>query len=145
LKRHVTSRSFPKKAISFPEYACSRVMLWHDSGEIESKSSFDWLPRSAVLPTQLMRVFCENYAWTSRITRGHTRRENYQCLSDLECEIKQYKSKDIILIVWKIIGTLGIYLQNGMVFMNDFLSIYSTSIFIVCGNDGVTSSVFIPW
>ena len=21
--------------ISFPEYACSRVMLWHDSGEIE--------------------------------------------------------------------------------------------------------------
>jgi hypothetical protein len=45
--------------------------------------------------------------------------------------IKQYKSKDIILIVWKMIGTLGIYLQNGMVFMNDFLSIYSMSILYV--------------
>ena len=33
-------------------------------GEIESKSLFDWLPRSSMLPTQLMRVFCENYAWT---------------------------------------------------------------------------------
>ena len=64
----------------------------------------------------------------ARITRGHTRRENYQCLSDLECEIKQYKSKDIILIVWTSIGTLDIYLQNGIVFMNDFLSIYSMSI-----------------
>ena len=41
---------------------------------------------------------------------------------------KQYKSKDIILIGCKSIGTLGIYLQNRMVFMNDFLSIYSTSI-----------------
>ena len=35
----------------------------------------------------------------ARIRRGHTRRENYQCLSDLKCEIKQYKSKDKILIV----------------------------------------------
>jgi hypothetical protein len=87
-----------------------------------------------------------NACFFARITRGHTRRENYQCLSDLECEIKQYKSKDIILIVWKSIGTLGIYLQNGMVFMNDFLSIYSMNIFIiVCGNDGVTIFVFIPW
>ena len=67
-----------------------------------------------------------NACFFARITREHTRRENYQCLSDLECEIKQYKSKDIIiLIVWTSIGTLGIYLQNGIVFMNDFLSIYS--------------------
>jgi hypothetical protein len=66
-----------------------------------------------------------NACFFARITRGHTRRENYQCLSVLECEIKQYKSKDIILIVLKIIATLGIYLQNGMVFMNDFLSICS--------------------
>jgi hypothetical protein len=70
-----------------------------------------------------------NACFFARIMRGHTRRENYQCLSDLECEIKQYKSKDIIiLIVWTSNGTLGIYLQNGMVFMNDFLSIYSMSI-----------------
>jgi hypothetical protein len=40
-----------------------------------------------------------NARFFARITRGHTRRENYQCLSNLECEIKQYKSKDIILIV----------------------------------------------
>jgi hypothetical protein len=64
----------------------------------------------------------------ARVTRGRTRRENYQCLSHLECEIKQYKSKDIILIVWTSIGTLDIYLQNGIVFMNDFLWIYSMSI-----------------
>jgi hypothetical protein len=51
-------------------------------------------------------------------------------LSDLECEIKQYKTKDIILIVWKIIGTLGIYLQNGMVFMNDFLLI--STVWVYC-------------
>jgi hypothetical protein len=51
-------------SISFPEYACSRIMKWHDSGEIESKSLFDWLPRSSMLPAQLMRVFCDNYAWT---------------------------------------------------------------------------------
>jgi hypothetical protein len=93
----------------------------------------------------LMRVFCES-------TRKHTRRENYQCLSDLECEIKQYKSKDIILlIVWTSIGTLGIYLKNGIVFMNDFLSIYSMSILTylyvmsLIWKRRRTSFVFIPW
>jgi hypothetical protein len=77
------------------------------------------------LPTQLMRVFLRELRVDIREVRI------IWCLSDLECEIKQYKSKDIILIVWKIIGTLGIYLQNGMVFMNDFLSIYSMSILYV--------------
>jgi hypothetical protein len=65
----------------------------------------------------------------ARIRRGHTRRDNYQCLSDLECEIKKYKCKDIILIVWKSIGTLGIYLQNGMVF---WMTFYRSTIWVYC-------------
>jgi hypothetical protein len=81
-----------------------------------------WLAAAIInVADTLMRVFCENYAWT------YAKSSLLRRLSMGSSE--QYKSKDIIiLIVWTSIGTLGMYLQDGLVFMNDFLSIDSMSI-----------------
>jgi hypothetical protein len=100
-----------------------------------------WLAAAIInVADTLMRVFCENYAWTCA-------KRKLSMLIRFGMRNQAIYSKDIIiLIVWTSIGTLGIYLQNGIVFMNDFLSIRVWVYWHICmWKRRRTSFVFIPW
>jgi hypothetical protein len=92
---------------------CIVAWLWRNRIKIVI-----WLAAAIInVADTLMGVFCENNAWT------YSKRELSMFIRLGMRNQTIYKSKDIlILIVWTSIGTLGIYLQNGIVFRNDFLS-----------------------
>jgi hypothetical protein len=96
-----------------------------------------WLAAGIInVADTLMRVFCENCAWT------YVKRELSMFIRFGIRKIQQYKSKDIILIVWKNNWDVG-YILTKWHGIYEWLFI---DLWVYCmWKRRRTSFVFIPW